>query len=56
MTMTATAPHVLHAAIDHPSWCEWSGLVRAIHTLTGATIFRCPGCWGEPSTDRSATQ
>jgi hypothetical protein len=43
------ADHVLHAAVEHPSWCEWMGLVPLIECLTGPGFYRCPGCWGEPS-------
>lgn len=40
-------PHVLNAAVEHPDWCEWTGLIWGI-SLTGGVVFRCPGCWGSP--------
>jgi hypothetical protein len=42
-----TEPHLLNAAIDHPGWCEHSGLIPRLETVSGP-IFRCPGCWGAP--------
>jgi hypothetical protein len=47
-------PHLLNSAIEHPEWCEWSGLIPRLSFTTGV-MFRCPGCWGAPSPYRSTT-
>lgn len=48
-SLPAAAPHVLNSAVEHPSWCEWTGLVPLVESLTGPGYYRCPGCWGGPS-------